>query len=176
MMKGHAVVCVSAINPTLFEQVSDMKHVRLLRLQLVLANEFFKACPRCAKDKVLEKYLGYERKHLAESTELFSINDLRSAHKGVLAPFLVNAVDMVAKRITQDCAICRSSGHLCELCGSLEPMYPFNVLEVMQCSCCRGFFHQSCFSELLKNTGTCPRCKRISERRSSRGNAGRVYK
>lgn len=68
------LLCVSALNPKLFEMVSQLRHVRLLRLQLIRMKDFVDTCRQGQELRrgLDEQGLGY----LMDNTEMYSMRDL----------------------------------------------------------------------------------------------------
>eukprot|EP00762_Andalucia_godoyi_P002622 ANDGO_03353.mRNA.1 Differentially expressed in FDCP 8 homolog len=74
---SHPIICVSAINPLLFERESVMREVRRLRLRLC---EICEKYPESLTKSVMDALLG-NRVYMTHDTELFSLSDLESIHK-----------------------------------------------------------------------------------------------
>jgi len=68
------VLCVSALNPQLFDWVSELRHIRLLRLQLIRMKDFVDTCRQgvVLRSRLDERNLGY----LMDDTEMYSLRDL----------------------------------------------------------------------------------------------------
>jgi hypothetical protein len=68
------VLCVSALNPQLFDWVSELRHARLLRLQLMRMKDFVDTCRQGIelRSRLDERELGY----LMDNTEMYSLRDL----------------------------------------------------------------------------------------------------
>jgi hypothetical protein len=68
------VLCVSALNPQLFDWVSELRHTRLLRLQLIRMKDFVDTCRQGIelRSRLDERELGY----LMDNTEMYSLRDL----------------------------------------------------------------------------------------------------
>ena len=103
---------------------------------------------------------------------MWSPRDLRALWAGDLLPDLTRTVDALATHIARECALCRAKGFLCELCRDRhgdgtgpELIFPFDVVRVVQCRGCRGFYHRACFKAAR---GACPKCARVAQRRASR--------
>ena len=68
------LLCVSALNPQLYDMVSQLRHVRLLRLQLIRMKDFVETCRQGSELRrgLDDRGLGY----LMENTEMYSMRDL----------------------------------------------------------------------------------------------------
>ena len=65
---------MSALNPQLFDWVSELRHIRLLRLQLIRMKDFVDTCRQgvVLRSRLDERNLGY----LMDNTEMYSLRDL----------------------------------------------------------------------------------------------------
>ncbi len=78
------LLCVSALNPKLFDMVSQLRHVRLLRLQLIRMKDFVDTCRQGLelRSGLDGRGLGY----LMDNTEMYSMRDLFEVSGGVRFP------------------------------------------------------------------------------------------
>ncbi|GBG32067.1 Differentially expressed in FDCP 8-like [Hondaea fermentalgiana] len=156
----HPVLCVSAESPRLFSQVKELQHARLLRLQLVFARETLARCVE--NENSLEGVAPAlrSREHLAQETEMYSMNDLFELHLGTLIPLLMRAVDQVSDHITKSCEHCRSTAQTCAVCNKKDdPLFAFDIDKVVLCRGCQGAFHRECFVS-IGGEEFCPICKK----------------
>jgi len=145
------ILCVSAVNPSLFEQIEDLKAARQLRLQLLLAKEIVSSCP-LAKSSIMSKKL------LEGETEMYTLNDLYEVFLGTLLPRMERTLERVAAHITIDCESCKSLGVACQICSIPEPVFQFQS-NVVACRKCHTPFHRDCFANVGGESG-CPSCLR----------------
>ncbi len=89
-VRKQPVLCVSALNPKLFDWVSELRHTRLLRLQLLRMKDFVDTCRQGLdlRSCLDERDLGY----LMDNTEMYSLRDLYEVSRacsalGVCVPF-----------------------------------------------------------------------------------------
>eukprot|EP00759_Apiculatamorpha_spiralis_P054534 PhF_6_TR6962/c0_g1_i4/m.10273/K19330/RUBCN; run domain Beclin-1 interacting and cysteine-rich containing protein len=74
---AHPVVCVSAINPTLFDRVLSLRVVRHIRVQIY---SIFEACRQCHgfQTSVVDSIAAAGNDHLITGTEMYSMSNLES--------------------------------------------------------------------------------------------------
>ena len=91
-MAPQPVLCPSAVNPGLFATNKQLRHVRLLRLQLCRIRDFVETCRN--RGRLLQ--LLAPRLYLIQNTELFSLTDLAEINSGELPKYLVAKIDHVS--------------------------------------------------------------------------------
>lgn len=116
---------------------------------------YLSAC-RIAQEHHLLWKLG-DRHHLIDTTYMYSLQDLVDVHSGELPMFLQGIVDMFIMHIKRDCQICKGQGHICEICGNDEVIFPFEAGTVT-CLVCNAVFHRICWT---RKKETCPKCIRL---------------
>ena len=155
-MWQHPVICLSAVAPQLFDQQRSLRHVRMLRVQLVHMHEFVSLC---RQKRELTALIGEDYRFM-EDTELYSLRDVEELNSGELQRRLVALVETLARHIIRHCMLCSAKGSVCELCEDTSPIYPFQLTTVVQCRPCGAFYHRRCF-----HPAACPRCLRLKQRR-----------
>ena len=151
------VIDVSALNPRLYATVPLLQDVRLVRRKLGHLRDYIACCPRLAPDDECRVLLQRVPSHYATTTEMYSLDDLRSL-SAVLARLLAVVQVWLAHATT--CALCTQKGFYCELCHADTLIYPYQVHDVVQCPQCRGVFHRACFEA----ADVCPKCLRTAAR------------
>ena len=155
---GQPIFCVSALNPNLFLKVKQLRHARLLRLQLTRMIDFLNTC-RQGGD--LRTEIDERGSYLMESTEMFSMRDFCDIRSKQLNKFLMEQVQNLATHITTNCATCSARGFVCEICTDDKPIYAFEIKKASACTGCKSYFHRQCIEEAT----SCPRCKRLRQRK-----------
>jgi hypothetical protein len=153
------VMCISAVNPLLFDNVVNLKKARMIRKRLNLQWDVIEQCP--LKDDMVKRLHLTERMYYVNDTEVYSLNNL--IHLQEEAPFLkrlANIFHEFADHITKHCSICKHKGqHQCPApkCNDHEPIYTYNITHVIVCPSCKKAFHKKCFKN---NSGiqACPCC------------------
>lgn len=84
-------------------------------------------------------------------------------HLGELPAFLETVYECFIKHIKEDCAICIGRGHLCEICGNDEVIFPFEAATV-NCTKCNAVFHRMCWT---RKKQCCPKCARLERRKQN---------
>ena len=120
------VVCVSAMNPGLFEKVSVLASARETRAQLNMLSEIVKKCPNFATQLADNPALLGSKGYTLNETELYSMEDLLSFHKAqptlgtepVLActalKELCDTRDVLVRHVTKSCpSYCNKEGKVC---------------------------------------------------------------
>lgn len=117
---------------------------------------------RIAQEQHLLWKLG-DRHHMIDTTYMYSLQDLMDTHLGELPAFLETVYECFIKHIKEDCAICIGRGHLCEICGNDEVIFPFEAATV-SCTKCNAVFHRICWT---RKKQCCPKCTRLERRKQN---------
>ncbi|XP_077864186.1 differentially expressed in FDCP 8 homolog, partial [Saccoglossus kowalevskii] len=160
LMMKKAVIRIHDINPMLFNYVEELGQIRKLREDILIMKLYFLSCKNALESRIL--LLLKERQHFVDNSEIYSLQDLKDTNDGVLLSELHEIHTEFAKHIKQDCQLCQAKGFICELCGTDEVLYPFDVLASM-CLHCNAVFHTVCYS---RNNGECLKCERMSQRKT----------
>ncbi|KAL0478663.1 plekstrin [Acrasis kona] len=156
------LICVSAINPQLFDKVANLKRSRMVRKRLNLQWDVISNCP--VKDGLIAKLHLSERLYYVNDTEVYSLNNLLHLQGGDGAAFLkrlANIFHEFSEHITKHCSHCSKMGK-CE-CQAVDcpnkssPVYAFNITNVIVCPGCKLTFHKACFKN-EQNVQACPHC------------------
>ncbi|XP_065644291.1 run domain Beclin-1-interacting and cysteine-rich domain-containing protein isoform X2 [Hydra vulgaris] len=149
---------ISGISPSLYDNVRLLALTNNWRIQLHYIKKFLSTC------RMANSELGEISKlpfHLAEETQLYSIDDLIQTKSGELQTKLKTIVMNAVQHIKVSCQLCSAKGFVCEFCKNGDDvLYPFELQKVEICKECKTCYHRSCFAK-----GFCPRCDRIKARK-----------
>ncbi|XP_033210061.1 differentially expressed in FDCP 8 homolog isoform X2 [Belonocnema kinseyi] len=160
LLQERPVLLLEELNPKLFTLVPDLSIVKRLREELQMMKHYLVLCPE-AIDQGLPWRVGL-RTHFLENSGSYSVKDLVDLQSGLLMEELRTAHDNMKNHITEDCQLCKGRGHLCELCGNDEVIFPWDV-SAISCRICSAVHHRVCWT---KKDHHCPKCRRIEQRRS----------
>ncbi|EDV51522.1 differentially expressed in FDCP 8 homolog [Drosophila erecta] len=146
-------------NPKLFVFVEKLCAVKKLRQNLVHMRHYLAACKIASELKLVDQQLGV-RRHLAQSNEFYSLNDLSQVESGALIEFLQGVFKAFNDHI-RSCPMCLAQAYICEICSNNEVIFPFDD-GCIKCDQCNSIFHRVC---LTRKNMICPKCIRIQERR-----------
>lgn len=146
------------VNPKLFVFLSKLTTVKKIREDLVIMKRYLIECRDAIKSKLIDQSLK-ERRHLIQSTDFYSINDLLQVESEMLHDFLYKVFNEFDNHI-RGCGICCGKGYICEVCDNNEILYPYEDGAV-PCDSCNSIYHRVCWT---RKNGNCPKCKRIEER------------
>lgn len=142
------------LNPDLVDHSESMAQIHKLRLKLRFLGEYLLTC-RSNAWKKLQARMG-QRPYLLESSQMYSIMDLRQIADDQYHVYLVTLVQHASNHIFQ-CDLCTQRGFICQTCHSNEIIFPFQFESTTRCKDCKAVFHLHCKS----TTDPCPRCLRI---------------
>ncbi|XP_071407130.1 protein associated with UVRAG as autophagy enhancer isoform X1 [Pithys albifrons albifrons] len=153
----HPIFNVSRINKTLYTKSKEMDRVREAQEQLFHLKKLLKTCR--FGESVLKEFEQVPS-HLTEELHLFSLDDLVKIKRGQLLPLLK---DILKKSISHvdGCELCQAKGFICEFCQSADLLFPYQIAKCKRCTECKTCFHRACFK-----SGGCPKCLRLSARRT----------
>ncbi|XP_078039724.1 differentially expressed in FDCP 8 homolog isoform X2 [Augochlora pura] len=160
LLEDRPVLPLEELNPKLFTLLPDLSLVKKFREEMQLMKHYLVLCPD-ANNQGLPWKIG-KRTHMIENSNNYSIKDLIDLHNGILLEEVRVAYDTMHAHITEQCELCKARGHLCELCGNDEIIYPWDASSII-CHQCAAVHHRVCWS---KRNHSCPRCTRIQSRRS----------
>ncbi|XP_012638146.2 protein associated with UVRAG as autophagy enhancer isoform X2 [Microcebus murinus] len=146
-----------SVSRSLYGKAKELDRVKEIQEQLFHVKKLLKTC-RFA-DSALKEFEQVPR-HLTDELHLFSLEDLVRIKKGLLAPTLKNILKASLGHVA-GCELCQGKGFICEFCRNTTVIFPFQTTTCRRCSACRACFHKRCFQ-----SSRCPRCVRISARRS----------
>ncbi|NWU76651.1 RUBCL protein, partial [Onychorhynchus coronatus] len=153
----HPIFNVSCINKTLYTKSKEMDRVREAQEQLFHLKKLLKTCR--FGESVLKEFEQVPS-HLTEELHLFSLDDLVKIKRGQLLPLLKNILKSSISHV-DGCELCQAKGFICEFCQSADLLFPYQTAKCKRCTECKTCFHKACF-----RSGGCPRCLRISARRT----------
>uniref|UniRef100_A0A8C5U698 Rubicon like autophagy enhancer n=1 Tax=Malurus cyaneus samueli TaxID=2593467 RepID=A0A8C5U698_9PASS len=153
----HPIFNVSCINKTLYTKSKEMDRVRDTQEQLFHLKKLLKTC-RLA-ESVLKEFKQVPS-HLTEELHLFSLDDLVKIKRGQLLPLLKDILKSSTSHV-DGCELCQAKGFICEFCQSADLLFPYQTAKCKRCPACKTCFHKACFK-----SGGCPKCLRISARRT----------
>ncbi|XP_076169618.1 differentially expressed in FDCP 8 homolog isoform X4 [Ptiloglossa arizonensis] len=140
--------------------IPDLSLVKRIREEMQMMKHYLVLCPE-ASNQGLPWKIGI-RTHLIENSENYSIKDILDLNNGTLQEEIRAVYDTMHAHITEQCQLCKARGHLCELCGNDEIIYPWDTNSV-SCHQCTAVYHRMCWS---KRNHCCPRCARLQKRRA----------
>ncbi|XP_053826370.1 protein associated with UVRAG as autophagy enhancer [Vidua macroura] len=153
----HPIFNVLCINKTLYTKSKEMDRVREAQEQLFHLKKLLKTC-RFA-ESVLKEFEQVPS-HLTEELHLFSLDDLVKIKRGQLLPLLKDILKSSTSHV-DGCELCQAKGFICEFCQSADLLFPYQTAKCKRCPECKTCFHKACFK-----SGGCPKCLRISARRT----------
>ncbi|KZC14705.1 PREDICTED: differentially expressed in FDCP 8 homolog [Dufourea novaeangliae] len=160
LLEDRSVLPLEELNPKLFTLVPDLSLVKKLREEMQMMKRYLVLCSD-ANSQGLPWKLGI-RTHMIENSGNYSIKDLIDLNNGTLLEEIRAAYDIMRAHITEQCQLCKARGHLCELCGNDEIIYPWDA-SAITCYQCAAVHHRVCWS---KRNHCCPRCARLQKRRA----------
>ncbi|XP_016914886.1 differentially expressed in FDCP 8 homolog isoform X2 [Apis cerana] len=160
LLEERSVLLLEDLNPKLFTLVPDLSVVKRMREEMQMMKRYLVLCPE-ANNQGLPWKIGI-RTHMIENSGNYSIKDLIDLNNGILLEEIRAAYDTMHTHITEHCELCKARGHLCELCGNDEVIYPWDASSI-SCHQCTAVHHRACWS---KQNHCCPRCTRLQKRRA----------
>ncbi|XP_043787209.1 differentially expressed in FDCP 8 homolog isoform X2 [Apis laboriosa] len=160
LLEERSVLLLEDLNPKLFTLVPDLSVVKRMREEMQMMKRYLVLCPE-ANNQGLPWKIGI-RTHMIENSGNYSIKDLIDLNNGILLEEIRAAYDTMHTHITEQCELCKARGHLCELCGNDEVIYPWDANSI-SCHQCTAVHHRACWS---KQNHYCPRCTRLQKRRA----------
>ncbi|NXK53741.1 RUBCL protein, partial [Chauna torquata] len=148
---------VSSINKALYTKTKEMDRVRETQEQLFHLKKLLKTCR--FGESVLKEFEQVPS-HLTEELHLFSLDDLVKVKRGLLLPLLKDILKSSTSHV-DGCELCQAKGFICEFCQSADLLFPFQIAKCKRCTECKACFHKACFK-----SGGCPKCLRITARRT----------
>lgn len=144
------------LNPDLVDHAETMTQIHKLRQKLRFLGEYLLTC-RSNAWKKLQSRMG-QRPYLLESSQLYSLMDLRQIAEGQYNIYLITLVQHASNHVFQ-CDLCTQRGFICQTCHSNEIIFPFQFDSTTRCKDCKAVFHLHCRSD----SDPCPRCQRIKK-------------
>ncbi|XP_011505581.1 PREDICTED: differentially expressed in FDCP 8 homolog [Ceratosolen solmsi marchali] len=158
LLESKPVLLLEELNKKLFTLVPDLSLIKRLREELQMMKQYLVVCSE-ASNQGLPWKSGL-RTHMLESNNNYSIKDLIDLQTGVLMDEIQFAHNAMRSHITETCELCKARGHLCEICGNDEIIYPWDA-SATKCRICLTVYHHLCRSKRNKH---CPKCLRIQQR------------
>ncbi|NXU84230.1 RUBCL protein, partial [Xiphorhynchus elegans] len=153
----HPIFNVSCINKALYTKSKEMDRVREAQEQLFHLKKLLKTCR--FGESVLKEFEQVPS-HLTEELHLFSLDDLVKIKRGQLLPLLKDILKSSISHV-DGCELCQAKGFICEFCQSADLLFPYQTAKCKRCTECKTCFHKACFK-----SGGCPKCLRLSARRT----------
>lgn len=163
LLEDRSVLPLEELNPKLFTLVPDLSLVKRMREEMQMMKKYLVLCLDACTQGLPWK-IGL-RTHMIENSGNYSIKDLIDLQSGILLDELRAAYDTMHAHITQQCELCKARGHLCEICGNDEIIYPWDASSII-CPQCSAVHHRVCWA---KRNHCCPRCARLQKRRALQG-------
>lgn len=156
-IRHEPLVALGELNPMLARMVPAVADAQLLRRRLFHLRHFVSACTRVAPGSPAEAALRSLPAYLTDQFDLFALDDL------VRLPELVARLLTVLRAWLAHvalCPLCRARGSFCEICRRPDTIFPFQIVDVVQCAKCHGVYHRACYAASL-----CPKCARLQARK-----------
>jgi len=156
MIMEEPLVSLSMLNPDLRQKVPLIGDCQLLRQKLSLMKVFISTCTRISPGNSVMVSMNSLPDYYTAENDIFSISDLVNIQTLVIR--LLEVYRLWWSHV-EACALCSAKGSFCEICRSQETIFPFQVVDVIQCSKCYGIFHRACYAKSV-----CPKCARRQAR------------
>ncbi|XP_053979256.1 differentially expressed in FDCP 8 homolog isoform X2 [Hylaeus volcanicus] len=160
LLEDRSVLPLEELNPKLFTLIPDLSLVKRMREEMQMMKRYLVLCSE-ATNQGLPWKIGM-RTHMIENSGNYSIKDLVDLNNGILQEEIRAVYDTMHSHITEQCQLCKARGHLCEICGNDEIIYPWNASSIT-CHQCGAVYHRVCWT---KPNHCCPRCTRLQKRRA----------
>lgn len=147
------------INSMLYGFIDRLVEIKQIRERIQSMLNYLKVCGQPNRP-----YLSSMPEHFLDKDLLnyFTLNDLLDINH--VFDLLNQLQSSMEQHIVRQCESCRGKGYYCELCRDPhDVLYPFSK-NGASCPKCHTVYHKNCFHRKKKN---CPRCIRISLKRSS---------
>ncbi|XP_033840414.1 pleckstrin homology domain-containing family M member 1 [Periophthalmus magnuspinnatus] len=144
------------LNPDLMTHSESMAQIHKIRQKLRLLGDYLLTCRSNAWKRLQARM--EQRPYLLESSQLYSILDLRQIAEGQYPIYLITLVQLASNHVFQ-CDLCTQRGFICQTCHSNEIIFPFQFDSTTRCKDCKAVFHLHCKS----TSDPCPRCLRIKK-------------
>ncbi|CAL8285166.1 unnamed protein product [Merluccius merluccius] len=142
------------LNPGLLDHARPMAQVTQLRLALRLLGDYLSTCRSGARKTLLARLEA--RSYLLESSQLYSVMDLRQIAEGQYVAYLSSLVQVCSEHVHQ-CDLCSQRGFICQICHADDIIFPFQLDSTSRCGQCKAVFHAAC----KLGSSSCPRCLRF---------------
>ncbi|XP_064780031.1 pleckstrin homology domain-containing family M member 1-like isoform X1 [Oncorhynchus masou masou] len=142
------------LNPDLWEHAEAMAQTQSLRQRLRLLGDYLLTC-RSGACKSIQTRLG-PRTYLLESSDLYSVMDLRQIAEGMYVAYL-NTLIQFASNHVHHCDLCTQRGFICQICHTSDIIFPFQFDTTTRCKECKAVSHLTCKAK----SPSCPRCLRL---------------
>lgn len=153
---ANPTINIALAHRALYTRVPVMKDLRTVRQKLVHMKDFILTCTRLGDRDAAMTTLARCRAYHYTTVDVYALDDLMHADKRL--DTLIDVLEAWLAHIAS-CELCIAKGSCCEVCGKHERIFPFQLLEVVQCPRCKGIFHRACYTP-----STCPKCKRLAQR------------
>ena len=182
-VQHEPIINVAECNSQLYRHVPALERVKTSRLRLQKMEPYLVTCEEGAE---IYNYYMHGRKYLCNQLDVyrylyrlslklhsFSIADLVEFKDESLEATIKTCLSLGKKHIF-DCERCKMKGtknvkkinlclgFYCEMCGSNELIFPFELETTVVCETCFTCFHKACFD------GKCPKCARREARQKAR--------
>ncbi|CAL8306151.1 unnamed protein product [Boreogadus saida] len=154
-VEDEPLLNLEQLNPGLLGHARPMAQVHQLRLALCSLGDYLSACRSGARKTLLARMEA--RSYLLESSQLYSVRDLRQIAEGQYAAYLSSLVQVCSEHVHQ-CDLCSQRGFICQICHADDIIFPFQLDSTSRCGECKAVFHATC---KLGSSSSCPRCLRF---------------
>ncbi|XP_048870395.1 pleckstrin homology domain-containing family M member 1 isoform X2 [Brienomyrus brachyistius] len=147
---------LGVLNPGLYVHAEPMARAHSLRQRLRLLGDYLLTCRSDVIKRIHPKL--EERNYLLETSQLYSVTDLRQIADGQYEAFLQNLVQFASSHIYQ-CDLCTQKGFICQICNAGGIIFPFEFETTTRCKVCKTVSHTACKTQ----SPSCPRCLRLQK-------------
>ncbi|XP_036389729.1 pleckstrin homology domain-containing family M member 1 [Megalops cyprinoides] len=144
------------LNPGLCDHAEPMALAHSLRQRLRLLGDYLLTC-RSGVSKKIQAKLD-QRNYLLESSNLFSVMDLREIADGQYEAFMQSLIQFASNHVYH-CDLCTQRGFICQICNANGIIFPFEFETTTRCKVCKTVFHSTCKAQ----SPSCPRCQRLQK-------------
>ncbi|GAB1611016.1 sorting nexin-29-like isoform X2 [Argonauta hians] len=156
-IQEYPLIDIGKVNPDLYDYITDMKDVKLLRIRLSHLSSYLFTCKRTEAEKFRQSF--WPKEYLYEDVHLYSLIDFLQIQSGQLQVTLKKLLKTASKHV-YECGLCSQKGFICEICKNAQVIYPFEMDTTYQCEHCKAVYHKSCMNQKEQ----CPKCERQRER------------
>ncbi|KAF5899510.1 pleckstrin homology domain-containing family M member 1, partial [Clarias magur] len=110
------------LNSDLFDHTETMATVQRLRQRLRLLGDYLLICRSGIRKKVETRL--QQRTYLLESSDLYSVLDLRQIADSQYESFLQSLVQFACSHV-HHCDLCTQRGFICQICNADDIIFPF---------------------------------------------------
>ncbi|CAI9720082.1 sorting nexin-29-like isoform X2 [Octopus vulgaris] len=156
-IQEYPLIDIAKVNPELYDYITDMRDVKLLRIRLSHLSSYLFTCKKTEAEKFRQSF--WPKEYLYEDVHLYSLIDFLQIQCGQLQMSLKKLLKTASKHV-YECGLCSQKGFICEICKNAQVIYPFEMDTTYRCEQCKAVYHKSCMNQ----KDQCPKCERQRER------------